>query len=490
MVQMLKRSRAFEFVFLAWLLTLPFGSKIGGISLGYLTIYPNLLLSFVLIIPVVFTFMNWRKLQKVIAFFLLLWVLAALVYGSQIGFEKEVVFDLRSLSMQLIYCVVLFSIHSLLGHEKFTRILVLGLRCFLVVLLLFGLYEFYTGNHLEGTTTAKFAQMAVGMVFYAPTFVYDNPNDYMLYGMFVLLALTTFDIELRKRPFSIITGALILILFNVCSNSRLAFIGLTIIILFQAFIILVQNRDRFNWNKTIPLLISLGMMGLLFVMNPIFLGPKYIKNGNPYQYNDMRILSMKGDTIKEIRAFQYLSEEEKKKVREFKETSSVQYVRAEDVVRIVSNEDNFTDEERVKIEEAIPADQVRVNLIKNGIGIIRENPILGIGPGQFRKVHALNETENPTGTVIAPHNFIIELVSQYGVFGWGYLGFILYLFIRLLRNWQTLTWAKNLNLLLFFILLPLFWLMPSSYLYQDINWLLLPLLAILLLNIQIEPDGK
>jgi len=191
------------------------------------------------------------------------------------------------------------------------------------------------------------------------------------------------------------------------------------------------------------------MFGLLLV-NPLFIGPKY-SAVNKFQKNELDVSGR--DSM------------------------------------IIDNSGKVVDRvpRKVKFNEPT-ADQVRMNLILNGLDLIKEQPILGVGPGQFRQRHEDKKVERNVGTVLSPHNFVIEIISQFGIFGWAYLLFVAYAFYQLvLKKWKV-NRTNRYWMLIVFISIPIMWLMPSGYLYQAVNWLLLPLLLIEVLRIQKEEN--
>lgn len=180
------RQQTIGFLFLAWLITLPFGSKIGSVSIGFMTIYPNFIFTILLVPTCFFSFRKWNNLSKISTIFMALWLVYATAYTFSHGKQSEALFDVRSLFMQMNFCIVLFSVFNLLNWEHFIRNLIIGFRIYFGCILLFGLVEFITGIHFQGTITNQFIDMPIGNVFYAPTFIYDNPNDYLAYTIFCL----------------------------------------------------------------------------------------------------------------------------------------------------------------------------------------------------------------------------------------------------------------------------------------------------------------
>jgi len=148
MSSILTNKKTLEWLFLAWLITLPFGSSLGGISFGFFTLYPNLLFSIALLAPLPWIILKWPRLIKLFTSFLLIWLVYGVIFAVYNGKSESIIFDVRSLGMQLVFALGLFSTYTILGWEKFKDLLVVGLRCFLFVLLFFGFFEFYTGIHL------------------------------------------------------------------------------------------------------------------------------------------------------------------------------------------------------------------------------------------------------------------------------------------------------------------------------------------------------
>ncbi|MCF8411551.1 MAG: hypothetical protein K9G31_09690, partial [Crocinitomicaceae bacterium] len=84
-------------LFLLWWLTMPFQSKILGISLGPLTIYPNLILSLILAPSVLFCYGKLHKYMLALLVFLFGCFIYGLVFGSIQGSNAAAVFDVRNL---------------------------------------------------------------------------------------------------------------------------------------------------------------------------------------------------------------------------------------------------------------------------------------------------------------------------------------------------------------------------------------------------------
>lgn len=441
------KTQTIRFLFLGWLITLPFGAKIAAVSIGFFTLYPNFIFTLLLLPYFFFSFKKWRRTAKFFLAFLLIWLITAIIRSVTKGINSEALFDIRSLIFQLLFFVVILNVFTLLDNRKFKENIVTGLRLFFGILLFFGLFEFFTGIHFSGFTTAKFAAMPISNLFYAPLFIYDNPNDYLCYGLIVLLFLVIFDSKLREKKILIDLFLVVFFFFAQYADSKFAMWASLILLSFHIIWMLFENAKSPNWKKVTPYLVGLFLLLILVISNPLFFGPKY-KDGANYRLNDLKLLTEKEGDFKIQSAKETLNPENQNKL--------IQYL----------------DSANTKSPEG--SSSIRKNLIFNGIDFIKESPLFGIGPGAYRTRHIAGKVKYPVHTLTSAHNFPIELVSQYGLFGWLYFGIIAWLFIQSLKAWKSLKEEKNVWLIALFCILPILWMMPSSYLYLDINWLFLP----------------
>jgi O-antigen ligase len=137
------------------------------------------------------------------------------------------------------------------------------------------------------------------------------------------------------------------------------------------------------------------------------------------------------------------------------------------------------------------ATNLRKNLILNGIDFIKEKPFLGLGPGGYSLKCKEKEVRHFVNSHTSAHNFPIEVISEFGVFGWLYFVFLLFILVQLFKKREFIDFRLRNSFLYFVIALPLLWMMPSAFLYLNIHWLFLPLLIILNESIKdnLNPDG-
>lgn len=414
----------FQYLIIFWFISMPFGSHIGSVSFGGFTLYPNLILT-VLIFPfAVFTTASWPKSLKNYSLILLVLVVYAISWGVINERNDEWKFDVRSLSMQFLYAVNIFGAFTLLGKRSFTKLVGKGVLFFFLLLVVTGFFEYYTGIHFAGNATNKFFDIdeVIG-VFYAPLFLFDNPNNYLVY-LFLLLLLTIILFEkVRNNYWVLIASFLLVYIFSDAADSKLTvFLSVGIIIVLLGIILIKQRKEWLHKSKIYLVFGVLGIIILLF-NKPLFYGPKFIKMDWNQQFSQ-----------------------------------------------------NVELKDNCKETEELNSTSIRLNLIKIGVNQIQKQPVIGLGPGQFRHRILKGEEDIPIGTVINPHNYVIEMISQYGVFGWVYFLFLLVAFLSQIKKvYHT---KQGFWLLAFFVLYGCLSTLPSSFLGLDINWISIPILLI------------
>jgi hypothetical protein len=444
-------------LFIAWLLTLPFGANLLPVSLGFLTIYPNFILTFCLLPFTFFSFKNWSKLEISVLGFLFLWLLFAIFQGQKIGFPKESIFDIRSLLLQFLFAVTLISVYHFIEKKQFIRLLIIGLRSFLLILLSAGIFEFLTGIHFAGTKTQELVELPVSNIFYAPLFIYDNPNDYLTYLIFAFGMLVVFDEKLQNNRILQLLISILIFVFAVYADSNFAKLIITGMIGFNSILSLIASLKNHSFRTYIPYAIAMILLAITVFTNTLFFGPKY-ENAANYRLNGVQIVNQKNGKMKVISVKEKLSKLEQNQV--------IKYL---DSVNTKSPEGSIN---------------LRKNLILNGIDFIKSAPIFGLGPGGFALKIKRNEHQHFIHTHTSPHNFPIEIISEFGVFGWCYFGILAFLFLKIVRLHKFISFNQKVALIFILASLPFLWMMPSAYLYLSIHWLFLPLLLIQLLQIQ------
>jgi len=417
-----KGLRRIEFIFLLWFLTIPFGSSSGSYSMGGLTIYPNLIISLILLPIAINTFFQWNKRLKTFSILLFSFIVYSLYWGWSNEYNLNWKIDLRSIIFQFIYAVIIFGMYSFLRQEVFIKVIKKGLFFFLVILFMSGVFEYYSGIHIAGETTSTLSKIeTVSGIFYAPLFIYDNANTYLVYLLLIMFLYFGIQNYFRTKPWLVITAFLTSFIFSVAADSRISlFLSLLVIFAQLGFILFKSERKKVSENRVIAFVGGI-MLILLFWTSSLFIGPKFIDQ--PWE--------------EEFESFE-------KEISEIPKLSSV---------------------------------QVRKNLMVKAIEFSQEKPFLGIGPGQFRQRLLNNGKSIENSTVINPHNYFAEMISQYGLIGWLYFLILVVAFIVQLKNSVKL--KGEYWILASFPVLALVSLMPSAFLCLDAQWLFIPVLLLL-----------
>ena len=452
-----KLTQLASYLFLFWLLTLPFGANLLPISLGFLTIYPNFILTFCLLPFAFLSFKKWSKLEISVHGFLFLWLLFSIFQGQKIGFPREVIFDIRSLLLQFLFAVALISVYHFIEKKQFIRVLIIGLRSFLLILLSAGIFEFLTGIHFAGTKTQELLELPVGNIFYAPLFIYDNPNDYLTYLLFAFGMLVVFDEKLQNNRILQLLISTLIFVFAVYADSNFAKLLSAGMIGFNSILMLFASLKNHSFRTYFPYAIALILLAITIFTNTLFFGPKYENSAN-YRLNGVQIVNKEKGKMEVISAKEKLSKSEQNQV--------IAYL----------------DSANTKSPEG--AANLRKNLILNGIDFVKSAPIFGLGPGGFALKIKRDEHQHFIHTHTSPHNFPIEIISEFGVFGWCYFGILTFLFLKIISFRKSISFNQKVAFIFIFASLPFLWMMPSAYLYLSIHWLFLPLLLIQLLQIQ------
>jgi hypothetical protein len=454
-----RRKTIISIVFIAWLISLPLGAKFLTLDVGPTTFYPNLVFSLVLSAVSILYIKNWTKLVWLLIIFLVLWCVQGTIQFQSGPKNYTALFDVRSLFMQLIFALCIITPFYALGYERFKRNLVLGLKFFLVILLIFGFFEVITGIHLKGATTAQYEHLTASKILYAPMFIFDNVNDYLAYAISISFFLMVFDPGFRKEWMLPLGIFAVLFYFSDIAESRFAKC-----ISFNLMIFCVLAQVRKNWkerNRQTAWIVFGSVIAacIILVSNSLFLGPKYGES-KKYRLNELRSFEKEKNAWK----VKYLDKE----------------LSAADKLELI----DFLDS--LEVNNPHNSGNLRANLILNGIDFMKEAPVLGIGPGQYIQRHVDGKAARKVGTLTSAHCFPIEIISQFGITAWVYFLLLGGLVIGIVREFiRNKSW--NIWFLLMMICLPLIWCMPSAFLYFDIHRLLAPILLVYLLSLREKP---
>lgn len=118
---------------------------------------------------------------------------------------------------------------------------------------------------------------------------------------------------------------------------------------------------------------------------------------------------------------------------------------------------------------------VRWELVLAGFAMFALYPIFGAGPGSFESFVGSAGLDGRTLGIISPHNGLMEILSQYGIFVFvlfiAWLGRMLILGLRSRRRSGRAPAAEGIVLILGIVLLPAVLTMHSSALEPSTSWL-------------------
>ena len=448
------KENAFFILSLGWLISLPFGAHIFPISFGFLTIYPHLIFTLLIACYLPFSFFKLRREFRYLIIFQILWLCSSIIWCFFHGFDSFSIFDVRSLILMLLFAVVigLFDLHF--NSEKKQHLLNFGLTFFLLVLVVFGFIEFLFGFHFSGATTLKYLQIdIINNFYYAPFFIYDNPNDYLVYLLFIAILFIIFNEKAKANFFIRLSIYLIILIFSIYSDSKFAKIIILTVLFFELLnLSYIKFRSLSKWTKYALLIGSLFVF-ILIATKPIYVGPIFRSPLPTINLNPTELDSSKQQIVSVIDSL-----EPNKKALDLEDQSMKETLETEEIGSM----------------------QIRLNLIKNGLLIFKNHPIFGAGPGQFNKIHATGQQKYPTGTIVGPHNYFIELLSKFGIICFLYIAVLAYLFYLFMRMYFQYKCKRALFVLILIVSFPLLSSMPSSFLYLEVNHLFLPILLLIL----------
>lgn len=417
--------------FLSWLVSIPFGAKIIHFSVGFATVYPSLILGFIFFLASIKFLFHLSKLEKSIGFILFIFLIQSFLFSLYVPGKKEALFDLHSIILFNLYYFNFILAKYSLSKQKFIFYFNKGFLFFTFFVLIFGVIESLIGIHISGEYTYRLSQ-GMATVNYAPLFVYDNPNDYLVYSIGVSITVFIFNKKLFENKLLVFSILVLNLFFAHIALSRFAILLLMMLLI----IFLLSNYiSKFKFKY---LLYFIFPFALIILSNKIYLGPIIIT----------QIKSLKDDKAQNS-------------IESKKSTSKLQA------------KEGFSLDSAIQEESKLDSYTVRKNLFINGIKLFMSSPLIGVGPGQFRYLLGKYETKYPIDKNCSPHNYFIEMISQYGV-----IGLIVFLIPLILFIIKILKSKWN---LMFFILIGIYYLqglMPSAFLYLDINWIVFSVIVL------------
>lgn len=439
MLNKITKNNLYTFLFFALLYSLPFGSYLFIAKTEYFVLFVSrivLVISFVaLLLNRDFVFFK-GFFSKYFSFILVIWILYAIVsyfWVIDFNFWKKEIFSLIS------GAVLLFVLHSFFYkvNNAFKWFLIAWTTAFFTQMC-FGIWEMYSGNHLYGNfykyiSTLPYFHFIATSIFTT----FDNPNNLSIYlTISFVLFITVSNLIPKLKPFFSFFLVFICVATYI-GSSRISLIALFVVYLLYVFI---QSKEiilkLFNYRLS-KVLILLSLVVVIFLMNfdARFLYPDNLK--------DKKTKELYSPTLH----------------GEFNiSTSSV---------------------------------SIRKNLILNGVHFFVNSKTLGVGAGNFEAYMENDLWKYDTSNTINPHNWTIQVLSQYGllIFLPLYIWYLL-LFFNISKNLFFDSFNKINNYkysfpFLLFIAYAILSNLDSSFINNPFNWT-----SLVLLMICVENDEK
>jgi hypothetical protein len=380
--------KLFSNLFVVWFILIPFDAYLLPIDLGPVTIYPQLILTFILLLGS-FLLVENRKLSRssnLFQLFYFIWIVYAVCYYPFVKGKYEAIHEIRSLFLMGATITILLRALEIIGRNKFREIVNQLSYLVFIFLVFVGFLEFFSGIHFKGYFTEKLINLSPGPVTYAPVFLYDNPNNYLVYlfsfGSIFLLT------KQKINSYLVFSNLLILLFFSVAGDSK--FGKITVLFLFIAIFIpklWIKFRNTSAALKR-AVLILIAILALFIVSKPLYFGPIWKDNPNyllapitPLLINENKLTFINKDSL----------------------------------INVIGKDSLHKTLVEYRTKNTIQSTDLRRNLILNGIYLTQISNYFGVGPGQFQWYHSHNLVPNNSNKITNPHESNIEIVSQYGI---------------------------------------------------------------------------
>ncbi|MBI4945990.1 MAG: O-antigen ligase family protein [Bacteroidetes bacterium] len=383
--------------------------------------------------------------------FFFFWLAYGVAFFPFLPDKKIALYEIRSLIMMAAFICIVFRARYLLKAKPFFQLLN-QLSLFLFILFTaVAFFEFFTGIHFSGFATEKLWKIPVVMQTYAPLFLYDNPNTALayLFGLAILVFLSS--IKSTSNTWKNLSITFILFLFSVVADSKFGKISTYLLAATWLIFFSLNKKEFFEKKYFWWTAISVLSILICVLTKPLYFGPLW-KNSEHYLIPSITLASVQNDKL-----YFYSPDS---LVKQFGEKEVIKSYR------------------EYQLRGTDWSANIRKNLLMNGWYLTKQSKFKGVGPAQFRWYHQQKTVPYPTTTVTNPHNYAMEILSQYGLA--VFIPFIL----LCIFSWLSAFRKRNNNIQYFYlfsvccIVFILISNMPSSFLILNIGWVLIPVFFI------------
>jgi len=442
--------KLFYNLFIVWFILIPFDAQLLPLDLGVITIYPELILTFFLLFGCFILRENkeYSREANLFQLFYLVWCVYAVCYYPFLNGKYEALHEIRSLVLMGATITVIIRASLIIGKEKFKELIHKLSYILFIFLVIIGFIEFFTGIHFEGLFTDKIINLIPGPVTYAPVFLYDNPNNFLVYLFsFSCIHLLT---KQKINTYQLFSMLLLLLFFSIAGDSKFGKITTSLLFIIYFFPKIWEMFRRMDkiWVRSTILLGACFIVSLFF--KPLFFGPMWKDNPNyllaqltPIIINENKVTFIDKDSLVEVIGKDALHK------------SFVEY----------------------RAKHIVYSTELRKNLIYNGVYLTKESNYLGVGPGQFQYYHTHNLVPYATNKISNPHESNLEIASQYGI-----IILLLFVLFMLQRIYITLKSSLELKQKSRYLAICISYLivseMPSSWMVLNIAWVFTAILFV------------
>jgi teichuronic acid biosynthesis protein TuaE len=413
------KQKFYKALFFVLILSIPFGYYLFPFAVGNIHLFGFRIIHVLSLLVLIINrdlVLFTGKYSKALLISFCIWITYALG-GYFFALDPKAVLYESTFLISGLSLVLIFQ--SFLKHVKYgPRVMFYAWAAGLAGQLVINSIEIFQGTHLAGNFLEVVSLYDTNsLVKFIPAGTFDNPNNLALFldlSILVLLAL------MKLKPHR--NDVWLLLLVFSC------------IVLFSCF-------SRFG-------LISLALIAITF---PFLINyPGYIKD-----------LILKSSTIRYLLLGIGLA-------------SSVVLYNGMDYKVIHTTTGNSKDK----------SIEVRKNLIHNGLELFKNSNGLGIGAGNFESYHSKGKIKYGTNDIINSHNWLIQILAQYGI-----LISVLLCIWYIATGWHIFKMITSKSILRnkfrpfivivfsMMVIYPILSMMPSNFLQNPYNWLMLGLFA-------------
>ena len=474
------------------------------------------------------------KLSKIFFYFLIFWNVFAVVSLSWTPDKSAGLSDVFHILIGVLLYLFISTIKNKL--PDFEKNIGLGLTITFIIIFLIAIWEMFFNAHLVSSFSETLIQFSTDHpIQNVPVVTFDNPNHYSIFLVF-FASFGFYQIIERKNV--LIWTALISISLFLCfvlesRFSILSIFSFVIIFIVYEFLIFKEKKKIAKYGAIFLFSSIFAFIGI-FGFHPIQKNHKNI--GKVVSVSKSSIVD-KGD-IDQEETISSVSEPEEAPINEieidesetkiyettpssknrvildqasefnFLETARLIYSTKEDenlenvpINEIKNDVDYYTisitkkdindliagnsfllafSKVPVPQTESAVSTNVRLNLLKNGFTVFKNSNFMGYGAGSYRAQLESLPNKADTGGIIDPHNFWVEILTQYGlIIALFFIGLILVsawvILIALFKNKLLNKHVYVSFLLITFLLMSN---SNSTYLPLALNWTILIFLVL------------